>query len=83
MTLDDMMNEYITARIRTYIADNLHSIMTEWFARYNVQPNSLAQEGINEVVAQYLSDNDYMTRDDVKEEINGADVRIGSVYLSA
>ena len=83
MTLDDMMNEYITARIRTYIADNLDSIMTEWFARHNVQPNSLAQEDINEVVAQYLFDNDYMTRDDVKEEINGADVRIESVYLSA
>ena len=47
MTLDDMMNEYITARIRTYIADNLDSIMTEWFARHNVQTNSLAQEDIN------------------------------------
>lgn len=79
MTLDDMMNEYITARIRTYIADNLDSIMTEWFAQHNVQPNSLAQL----MIAQYLSDNDYMTRDDVKEEINGADVRIKSVYLSA
>ena len=76
MTLDDMMNEYITARIRTYIADNLDSIMTEWFARHNVQPNSLAQEDINEVIAQYLSDNDYMTRDDVNDQISGATVYI-------
>lgn len=70
MTLDEMCKQYIREAVEEYMS-----------TRDNT--NDTSTEQINHLISEYLSDNDYMTRDDVKEEINGADVRIESVYLSA
>ena len=79
MTLDDMFKQYVHNAVEEYLKANLDIIMRE----YNVRHGAVSSTDIQDVISDYLSGNNYMTRDDVKEEINGADVRIESVYLSA
>ena len=63
MTLDEMCKQYIREAVEEYMN-----------TRDNT--NDTSTEQINNIISEYLSDNDYMTRDDVKEEINGATVYI-------
>ena len=66
-----MIKQYIHNTIETYLQE-----------RNNDQPY-VTEYLTEELLNKYLNEHDYMTRDEVKEEINGADVRIESVYLSA
>lgn len=79
MTLDDMFKNYIHNVVEEYLKTNLDIILRE----HNGITNTKSIEDLHNVISEYLSDNDYMTRDDVNEQINGAEVRIESIYLSA
>ena len=70
MTLEEMFKQYIRETVEEYMN-----------TRDNT--NDTSTEQINNIISEYLSDNDYMTRDDVRETINGTEVRIDSAYLSA
>ena len=70
MTLEEMFRQYIREAVEEYMN-----------TRDNT--NDTSTEQINNIISEYLSDNDYMTRDDVRETINGTEVRIDSAYLSA
>ena len=79
MTLEETIRGYIYTAVDNYLEEHLEHILRQ---RNNNQ--SYVSEYITEeLLDKYLNEHDYMTRDDVKEEINGADVRIESVYLSA
>jgi hypothetical protein len=63
MTLDEMCKQYIREAVEEYMS-----------TRDNT--NDTSTEQINNLISEYLSDNDYMTRDDVSDQINGATVYI-------
>ena len=79
MTLEETIRGYIYTAVDNYLEEHLEHILRQ---RNNNQ--SYVSEYITEeLLDEYLNEHAYVTRDDVKEEINGADVRIESVYLSA
>ena len=61
MTFDDMLKQYI----QSVVENHLQSMNT-----------NISTEQLHHVISEFLSDNDYMTRDDVNEQINGAEVRV-------
>ena len=63
MTLDEMFKQYI------------HNAVEEYLRTRN-NTTGLSDYITESSLACYLSDNDYMTRDDVSDQINGATVYI-------
>ena len=78
MTLDEMFKQYVHNAVEEYLKANLDIIMRE----YNVRHGAVSSTDIQDVISDYLSGNDYMTRDDVNDQISGATVYI-EAYLSA
>jgi len=72
MTLDDMFKQYVHNAVEEYLKANLDIIMRE----YNVRHGAVSSTDIQDVISDYLSGNDYMTRDDVNDQINGATIYI-------
>lgn len=98
MTLDDMFKQYVEQAVKDYLFNNLGDLIRErniFDDMSNDQLNEaidnhlnnkyilVKNETIEEVLDTYLNEHDYVTRDDVSDMINGAEVRIESVYLSA
>jgi hypothetical protein len=61
MTFDDMLKQYI----QSVVENHLQSMN-----------NNISTEQLHNVIGEFLADNDYMTRDDVNEQINGATVYV-------
>ena len=64
MTLDDMIKQYIHSTIETYLQE-----------RNNDQPY-VTEYLTEELLDKYLNEHDYVTRDDVNDQISGATVYI-------
>lgn len=69
MTLDDMIKQYVHAAVEEYL-------------RTRDNTNDISTEQIHNVISEYLCDHDYMTRDDVNDQINGATVYVDNISLS-
>ena len=63
MTLDEMFKQYVHTAVEEYL-------------RTRDNTNDVSTEQMHNLISEYLSDNDYMTRDDVNDQINGATVYI-------
>ena len=64
MTLDDMIKQYIHNTIETYLQER------------NVDQPYVTEYLTEELLDKYLNEHDYMTRDDVNDQISGATVFI-------
>ena len=61
MTFDDMLKQYI----QSVVENHLQSMN-----------NNISTEQLHNVISEFLANNDYMTRDDVNDQINGTTVYI-------
>ena len=72
MTFDEMIKQYIYTAVDNYLEQHLEHILRQ---RKNTE--SYVNDYITEsTLDQYLNEHDYVTRDDVNEQINGATVYI-------
>ena len=67
MTLDEMFKQYVHNAVEEYLKANLDIIMRE----SSIDPNNLEF-----IIDKYLNEHDYVTRDDVNDQINGTTVYI-------
>ena len=73
MTLDELIKAYIHTAVVEYLNENLDTIMRE---RNNSNVLSNTDYITEAALDQYLNEHDYMTRDDVNDQISGATVYI-------
>lgn len=72
MTLEETIRGYIYTAVDNYLEEHLEHILRQ---RNNNQ-SYVSEYLTEELLDKYLNEHDYMTRDDVNDQINGATVYI-------
>ena len=62
MTLDEMFKQYVEQVVKSYLSEHANIIVKD--------------ETLDVYLDTYLNEHDYMTRDDVNEQISGATVYV-------
>ena len=73
MTLDEMIKQYIYTAVDNYLEQHLEHILRQ---RNNNNVLSNTDYITEAALDQYLNEHDYMTRDDVNDQISGSTVYI-------
>ena len=71
MTLDDMFKQYVHNAVKEYLEYNLSDLI-----RGRNIVDDISTEDLESIIDKYLNEHDYVTRDDVNDQISGATVYI-------
>lgn len=71
MTLDEMFKQYVHNAVKEYLEYNLSDLI-----RGRNIVDDISTEDLESIIDKYLNEHDYVTRDDVNDQISGATVYI-------
>lgn len=71
MTLDEMFKQYVHNAVKEYLEYNLSDLI-----RGRNIIDDISTEDLESIIDKYLNEHDYVTRDDVNDQISGATVYI-------